>query len=314
MYDEIRNRYSAFRDKVKTSPYVEDLGCSRAVPGVAQEYNIFVVDGQSCFAWNWAVDDNYMKMMDFEIVDGRGFLENSEAENGNFICNETAAQKYNWKVGTKINDKQIVGIMKDFNMVSLREEIEPFVFRKAASPNELGVVSIKLQGNNQHQALADIKTVFEEFCPEIPFRGYFLNDQLNLLYAKETQQSRLITFFSLLSVIVSMLGILGLSIFMCQQKIKEIGIRKVNGAKVAEILSMLNKDFAKWVLIAFVIATPIAYYTMNKWLENFAFRTSLTWWIFALACLLSLGIALLTVSFQSWKAATKNPVESLRYE
>jgi putative ABC transport system permease protein len=108
--------------------------------------------------------------------------------------------------------------------------------------------------------------------------------------------------------------LLGLSLLISQQRTKEIGIRKVNGASVSEILVMLNKDFVKWVVIAFVIATPIAYYAMNKWLENFAYKTSLSWWIFALAGLLALGIALITVSFQSWKAATKNPVESLRYE
>jgi putative ABC transport system permease protein len=135
-----------------------------------------------------------------------------------------------------------------------------------------------------------------------------------LLYAKENQQARLITFFSLLSVLVSVLGILGLSVFLCQQKVKEIGIRKVNGAKVAEILALLNRDFVKWVIIAFIIATPVAYYTMTKWLESFAYKTTLSWWIFALAGLLALGIALLTVSWQSWKAATRNPVEALRYE
>lgn len=111
-----------------------------------------------------------------------------------------------------------------------------------------------------------------------------------------------------------MLGISALSLFISQQRTKEIGIRKVNGAKVSEILTMLNKDFVKWVIIAFVIATPIAYFAMHKWLENFAYKTTLSWWIFALAGLLALGIALLTVSLQSWRAATRNPVEALRYE
>jgi putative ABC transport system permease protein len=110
------------------------------------------------------------------------------------------------------------------------------------------------------------------------------------------------------------MGILAMSIFATQNRIKEIGIRKVNGAKISEVLVMLNKDFVKWVAIAFVIATPIAYYAMNKWLESFAYKTALSWWIFALAGLLALGIALLTVSWQSWRAATRNPVEALRYE
>jgi len=110
------------------------------------------------------------------------------------------------------------------------------------------------------------------------------------------------------------MGILAMSLFMCQRRIKEIGIRKVNGARIAEVIAMLNKDFVKWVAIAFVIATPIAWYTMHKWLEDFAYKTEVSWWIFALSGLLTLGIALLTVSWRSWKAATRNPVEALRYE
>jgi putative ABC transport system permease protein len=126
--------------------------------------------------------------------------------------------------------------------------------------------------------------------------------------------AKAITLFSLIAIAIAALGILGLSIFMGESRIKEIGIRKINGAKISEVIVMLNKDFVKWVAIAFVIATPIAYYAMNKWLENFAYKTELSWWIFALAGLLALGIALLTVSWQSWRAATRNPVEALRYE
>ena len=314
MTDGVKKNFEAFRNKLKSSPYVSQVACSRAVPGQAQESNTFFVNGQSCPAWNWAVDDQYMDLMDFKIVDGRGFFKDREADNGNFICNETAAKRYNWEVGTKIGDNQLVGIMKDFNMVSLREQVDPFVFRKSGSFNNFGKVSIKLQGNNTKAALAVVQTVFEEFSPEVPFRAFFLDERLNLLYAHENQQARLITFFGILSVIVSVLGILGLSIFICQQKVKEIGIRKVNGAKISEILAMLNRDFIKWVAVAFVIATPIAYYAMNNWLESFAFKTSLSWWIFALSGILVLSIALLTVSWQSWKAATRNPVDALRYE
>jgi putative ABC transport system permease protein len=117
-----------------------------------------------------------------------------------------------------------------------------------------------------------------------------------------------------MSILLSCLGLLAITVFIAEKRTKEIGIRKVNGAKISEILTMLNRDFIKWVAIAFVVACPIAYYAMNKWLENFAYKTTLSWWIFALAGLLALGIALLTVSWQSWRAATRNPVEALRYE
>jgi putative ABC transport system permease protein len=141
-----------------------------------------------------------------------------------------------------------------------------------------------------------------------------LTEQINKFYTREQNQAKLISSFSLLAIVLSVMGLLGMVMNTVSRQRKEIGIRKVNGAKVSEILSMLNKDFIKWVAIAFVVACPIAYYAMNKWLENFAYKTSLSWWIFALAGLLALGIALLTVSWQSWRAATRNPVEALRYE
>jgi putative ABC transport system permease protein len=128
------------------------------------------------------------------------------------------------------------------------------------------------------------------------------------------QFRRTFSLFAGCAIVICCLGILAMSLFACQRRIKEIGIRKVNGAKISEVMTMLNRDFVKWVAIAFVIATPIAYYAMSKWLEGYPYKTSLSWWIFALAGALALGIALLTVSWQSWKAATRNPVEALRYE
>jgi len=137
---------------------------------------------------------------------------------------------------------------------------------------------------------------------------------MNDKYKDETLLKNITIAFSILAIVISILGILGMAVFSISRRIKEIGIRKINGAKVSEVMGMLNLDFVKWVAIAFVIATPIAYYAMNKWLESFAFKTSLSWWIFALSGILALGIALLTVSWQSWKAATRNPVDALRYE
>jgi len=134
------------------------------------------------------------------------------------------------------------------------------------------------------------------------------------MYEKEEKLAGSITFFSLIAIVLTCMGILVQIFMICLNRVKEIGIRKINGARISEVMVMLNRDFVKWVAIAFVIATPIAWYVMNKWLENFAYKTELSWWIFALAGVLALGIALLTVSWQSWRAATRNPVEALRYE
>jgi putative ABC transport system permease protein len=134
------------------------------------------------------------------------------------------------------------------------------------------------------------------------------------LYIKEVKQSRLIGAFTILSIIISSMGIFAMALYYIQQKVKEIGIRKINGAEVSEVIIMLNKNFINWVAVAFIIASPVAWILMHKWLQNFAFRTELTWWIIAMAGILALGVALLTVSWQSWKAARRNPVEALRYE
>ena len=142
----------------------------------------------------------------------------------------------------------------------------------------------------------------------------FYDDFFQAMYAKEDKLAKSITFFSIIALVLTCMGILGQIFMISLNRTKEIGVRKVNGARISEIMAMLNKDFVKWVAIAFVIATPLAWCAMHKWLDNFAYKTELSWWIFALAGLLALGIALLTVSFQSWKAATRNPVEALRYE
>ena len=165
-----------------------------------------------------------------------------------------------------------------------------------------------------HRTVKQIDDVSTKLSTGFPVNFEFLDTSVAEMYKAEVQFRKIFFFFSAIAIFICCLGILGLSILASQQKVKEIGIRKVNGAKVSEILAMLNKDFVKWVVIAFLIATPIAYYSMHKWLENFAYKTTLSWWIFAVAGVLALGIALLTVSWQSWRTATRNPVEALRYE
>lgn len=312
--NDIKKNIDVFINRLKESPFVDEYAFSRAVPGQAQESATFRVNGEQCTAWYWAADANYLKMMKFQLLEGRLFMSDSQAETGNIVCNETAAKRYGWVIGQKIADGTLVGIIKDFNFVSLRESVDPFIFWNSSTMDPFQCVSIKLNPGGVSDALQSIKEIYDEVSPAVPFRYFFMDEHMDELYSKENQQVRLISAFSFLSVIVSILGILGLSIFMCQYKIKEIGIRKVTGARVHEILAMLNKDFMKWVVIAFLVAVPVSWFVMNKWLGNFAYKTELSWWVFALAGLLAMGIALLTVSFQSYNAAIKNPVESLRYE
>jgi len=173
---------------------------------------------------------------------------------------------------------------------------------------------VRIKSGDITSTVEAIKKIFKSYNLAYPLDFKFLDEDYNKLYQTEERMGKIFGYFSFLAIIISCLGLIGLSLFMTESKTKEIGIRKVNGAKVTEVLVMLNKDFVKWVAIAFVIASFIAWYAMHKWLENFAYKTELSWWIFALSGLLTLGIALLTVSWQSWKAATRNPVEALRYE
>ncbi len=230
------------------------------------------------------------------------------------VINETAEKMLGFAdpIGQRIGNNVIVGVVKDFHFRPLYQPIGPVMLSN--DPQNMGTINIKISGNNRDKTLLYIRDVYRKHRDQRDFSYRFFDDMLTEKYQQESRLKNITSIFSVLAIGICVLGILGMAVFSINRRIKEIGIRKVNGAKVFEILTMLNSDFVKWVAIAFVIATPIAYYAMNKWLESFAYKTELSWWIFALAGLLALGIALLTVSWQSWKAATRNPVEALRYE
>jgi putative ABC transport system permease protein len=209
--------------------------------------------------------------------------------------------------GSKLN---IIGVVQDFHIQSLHHKIGPVIMQMGASNN----FYVKMKPDKIISTVEFIKKTFKSFDPGLPIDFHFLDDDFDNLYRTEQRMSKIFGYFSLLAILISCLGLIGLSLFMTELRTKEIGIRKVNGAKSFEIFSLLSKEYMLWVLISILIACPVAWYAMHRWLENFAYRTELSWWIFALTGLLALGIALLTVSWQSWKAATRNPVEALRYE
>jgi putative ABC transport system permease protein len=222
-------------------------------------------------------------------------------------------------VGIKIKTSngelmEIVGVVKDFHYKPVSQPIIPLAIRHAPNASYC-MVNIPAGDFNQlNKTIKKIRTEAAELSPHTPVEISFLDQAVEKLYQAEVSFRRTFTLFAGCAIILSCLGILAMSIFTCQQRIKEIGIRRVNGARTTEVMAMLNKDFIKWVVIAFIIACPIAWYAMHKWLANFAYKTTLSWWIFAAAGIAALLIALLTLSWQSWRAATRNPVESLRYE
>ncbi|MBN2773189.1 MAG: ABC transporter permease, partial [Prolixibacteraceae bacterium] len=267
-------------------------------------------------------DHNFFKTYGIKIIAGRDFdSEISTDSESAFILNETAVKQlgienYNDIIGKQVggNGKvgKVIGVANDFNYESLHTTVIPMV--TYISLNSANTLSVKINQASANSAVRYIESVLDDYCSDFQFTYSFFDSRLADQYINESKMMSLTGFASVLAIFIAGLGLLGLSLFFTERKTKEIGIRKVNGARVSEVVSLLNKDFIKWVNIAFIVSAPVAFFLMNNWLKNFAYKTNLSWWIFALSGLLALGIALLTVSFQSWRAARRNPVEALRYE
>ena len=318
-YQILRGNKELLRERLLALPGVEQAAFSSNIFDKIEGLNSQEIDGKTLnFASTW-VDAEFVKLYNLQLVDGRFFSKELKTdENVTALINEAALREFGVKDPFQLSIRvpggkaKVVGIVKDFNYKSLHNKIEPLVI--IYLPRQGQFINLKLSGNDVSSTLKKVSSVWNELAPGFPFSYHFLDQDFDQLYKKDEQMAKANTLFSFIAIAIAALGILGLSIFMGESRIKEIGVRKVNGATIAEVMTLLNRDFVKWVAIAFVIATPIAYYAMNKWLESFAYKTNLSWWIFALAGFLALGIALLTVSWQSWKAATRNPVEALRYE
>jgi len=263
------------------------------------------------------VNSSFIETLGLNLLEGRNFRNNNISDEGAMIVNEAFVKHFKLEnpLEATVRDYPIIGVVEDFNFNSLHYQIEPAILWN--TPDKIGLSSIHFTANNKTDVriyMDFLKAEWGKLDASKPFEFEFLDDRLTSMYQKDIVLAKSIISFSVFAIFIACLGIFGLLSYVMEMKVKEIGIRKVNGAKVLEILKLVNLDLVKWITIAFIIATPIAYYAMNKWLENFAYKTKLSWWIFALAGLLALGIALLTVSWQSWRAATRNPVEALRYE
>ncbi len=268
------------------------------------------------------VDSSFFNLLGLKIIEGPGFNASSDREK-HHIFNQTALKEFGI---TDINKARvssysnapgtIVGVVQDFNYQSFHLPIGPmaFIYKK---PISLSYVYLKLSDMSSGSISSILKNaegIWKQFAPDWPFEYYFLDQSLAKLYEKDRSFEKISFTLTILAVFIACLGLLGITMFFIETKIKEIGIRKVNGAKIPEIVMMLNRNFVMWVIVSFFIAIPVAWHAMHKWLENFAYKTNLNWWIFALAGILALVIAILTVSWQRWKAAIRNPVEALRYE
>lgn len=295
-------------------PGVDDVSLTWQSPLSGGSNQTFENNGKSLSFQEFVVDPSFFKVFDITVkYTGVAF-----SDEGMYL-NETAIKELgltNNSVSFKMEDKEIpiLGVVSDFNFKELRDNIGPLMIRQQSPEFQAGDIFLKINPKNTFETTDKIKAVYANLIDNAEFDVGFVDDTINQWYIKEEKAGKIIGYFTLLSFIISFLGILAMSTFYMQQRKKEIGIRKVNGATISQILSLLNKDFLKWVGLAFLIAVPISWFVMGRWLENFAYRTTMSWWIFALAGLTALAIALLTVSWQSFKAAGANPIESLRNE
>jgi len=321
---DIRENYDALKNELLQYPEILTVTKTSELP---TEINSIVrgitwegkeTDEGSAFGFA-SVDYDYFKTMNMEIVQGRSFSKKFAADSTNYIFNEKAIAIMGMEspIGKSFSLDEddpgiIVGVVKDFHSLPLTYEIEPMVF--LLLPDYQRYLLVKIQSANVSLAVDKLNVAWAKFSSAYPFEYNFLDEEFEILYRDEITMGKIFGYFVILAVFISCLGLLGLSSFTAEQRTKEIGLRKVLGATETNIIFVLTKEFTKWVLYANIIAWPLAWFAMDSWLQNFAYRTEMNWWVFLFSGGIALVIAVLTVSSQAIKAALANPIESLRYE
>jgi putative ABC transport system permease protein len=324
---EIGNNQKALKTSFSQIPGVKGTSLTSSVPGSGNSAAYSEIENQQgdlqiANLDLYFVNEDYIEQLGMDIIAGRGFSRNFVSDSSQaMIINEKAVSLLGYSnaqdaIGAKYqqwgSNGEVIGVVKDFNFKSLQDEISPLTMR--LDPTETNIITVKIDAANTAQTIASIESAWQSMMPGDPLEYYFLDDLFNNQYRSEEQFEGLFMSFALLAIFISCLGLLGLTAYSTIQRKREIGIRKIVGASVSSIVNLLSKEFIKLVGIAFVISAPIAWYLMHGWLEDFAYKIDIKWWMFVVAGLGSMVIALATVSFQAIKAATSNPVESLKTE
>jgi putative ABC transport system permease protein len=332
-YSQLTDQYESFRTTLLRDPAIIDAGRSSRIPtgrllddmgaSAPGTDSLVPVKAEIRFV---AADYDFIPTYGIHLAAGRNFSRDYGTDTANFVINESAVKAVGWKSAQEAVGKNfrygfinghIIGVMHDFHFESLHQEIKPLILiMPAATPGQsfYNNISVKVAGNNIPAALATLKSTWQKYLPDLPYQYTFLDENFSKLYEAEQRQGTIFTVFACIAIFIASLGLLGLSAFAITQRIKEIGIRKVLGANVSTIVTMLSKDFLILVAVSTIIAFPVAWYFMHKWLQDFAYRIGMPWWIFIIAAILAGFIALFTISFQAVRAATANPVKSLRTE
>ena len=327
--NELGAQSEAFRQALRENPRILSAASTTALPGgTTYGYSSIhpegFADNETVQMWRFFANHDLAEALRLDLVEGRSFSRDFPTDSAAVLINETAARRLGWSdpVGKRmtmgwlsVNDKrdfEVIGVMEDFHFASLHQEIAPVIMM--LYPNPLPVMAVRVAPDDLPATLAFIESQWQAFQPGNPFDYSFLDDDFNAQYQAEQQLGQLFTAFAIFAIVIACLGLFGLASFTAEQRRKEIGVRKVHGASAPQIVLLMSAAFTKLVMVALVVAAPVAYFAMQRWLQDFAYRTDLPLWIFLAAGAAALVIAWLTVSYQSIRAALVNPVEALRYE
>jgi len=319
--EELRTKTEEMREKLLSIPGITQASASSDVPHRGFTRNGYVPEGYSSSLMFHAldIDEHFLDTYEIEVVMGRNFNKEFSTDKEAYLINETLARQLDWDdpVGKTIRrngDWKVIGVVKDFQFSTLHYDIGPLIITSNPWGTRFDYLSVKLNTTDLPATMKEITKVYKEFSPLLPFEYFFLDDAFDRLYKSEEQFQRIFLYFSVLAIFIALLGLFSLSAFTAQQKSKEIGIRKVLGATVPDVLSLFVKEMIILIIAANVIAWPVAYLVIQKWLQNFAYRDAVSLWAFVAALFGSLAAAMITVSYQSLKAAFKNPADELRTE
>jgi putative ABC transport system permease protein len=330
---EIRFKYNAFREEALQDPLIKDFTAAMEEPtgetvdALLVESSDLAPDHQDIPIYVLSVEDNFLQFFNLPLIAGRDFAPyNPERKGEDYILNESAVKKLGWEpeeaIGKSFKIKfdtpdifyggTVVGVVRDFNYTSVKQEIKPYVlFQK---PIFYLCYMVKVDPERRDEAIGNLKKIWDRILPDYPFQYEFLGDLYTSAYHKEINQSELTSLFSILAILIICIGLITVTSVLLIRRRKEVGIRKVNGAKVSDVVSMFLSFYLRWFALAFIAACPVALIVVNKWLQNFIYRIDVKWWVFLSAGLTVLSVTLLTVIFQTVKASGTNPAETLRYE
>ncbi|HRI21244.1 MAG TPA: ABC transporter permease, partial [Panacibacter sp.] len=327
----LNDKFETFRTELISNSNFKNASRTSRIPTgrLLDAMDAYTLSGDSMQPVNTDIkfvsaDYDFIPTYGITMAAGRNFSREYGTDTLSFVLNESAVNALGWKTAQDAVGKDfkygntkghIIGVIKDFHFESMHQKILPIVLEMfPPSQTYFNNLSVKFSGDNISASLAYLENTWKKFLPEIPYQYAFLDENFDKLYQSEQRQGTIFTVFACIAIFIACLGLLGLSAFAISQRVKEIGVRKVLGANISSIVALLSKDFLWLVFIAAIIAFPVAWFAMYNWLKDFAYRINISWWVFALAAIAALLVALITVSFQAIRAAIANPVKSLRTE